>query len=439
MSEMMLWMLSDMLTTLMILYPMRSMECDRFNRKELFLSVVLCVVLRPVLTVFVIQKDVQNIAGLSVGISLVGHVLYVILITLYMYRNQNTGLYCSLTCVLIAEMIRISCEVISQYVHVKLFYDNVPAGTTYLNQLALYTCLFCTALFLISGILKECRKPEDNVFGNVSLMCLANVFLLDVIRNAFEFVDSRTYFTMDGLSYMRITSDQIIKDIGVLALVIMIPVMTVMMIRHMVEVFYSRQKEEGVLAMAQMNRDQLSLIHDLQEYHLHEKHEIAQHLNVIEMFMEKGEYDSARMYIQKTAGIMDEPVAIFSRNPYLNAVICYKVKSNPDIAFHVESMIGEVKGIEPVDLGILLMNLIDCRIDEIRKYDLAKKISIILKHRETTVTMYIHSEVSESFLQKHPLESGIVENTVGKYHGMLEHDLHRKGDTVVMLTVRESV
>ena len=145
------------------------------------------------------------------------------------------------------------------------------------------------------------------------------------------------------------------------------------------------------------------------------------------------------MYIQKTAGIMNEPVMAYSRNPYLNAVICYKVKSNPDILFHVESMIGEVRGIEPVDLGILLMNLIDSRIDEIRTNNLEKKICMILKHRETSVTLYIQSPISDQFRQKHLLESEIVENIVRKYDGMMEHDIREAGDTVVMVAERVNV
>lgn len=207
----------------------------------------------------------------------------------------------------------------------------------------------------------------------------------------------------------------------------------------MIEVFFVRQKEKDVLALSDMNREQLSLIRDLQEYSLHEKHEIAQHLDVIAMFMEKGEYESARMYIQKTAGLMNEPVMTYSRNPYLNAVICYNVKAHPEIEFHVESMIGEVKGIEPVDLGILLMNLIDSRIDEIETHDFEKRISIILKHRETAITMYLHSVVTEQFRQEHALETGIVENIIRKYNGLMEHDISKKGDTVVMLAERVDV
>ena len=85
------------------------------------------------------------------------------------------------------------------------------------------------------------------------------------------------------------------------------------------------------------------------------------------------------------------------------------------------------------------MNLIDSRIDEIRTNNLEKKICMILKHRETSVTLYIQSPISDQFRQKHLLESEIVENIVRKYEGMMEHDIREAGDTVVMVAERVNV
>ena len=439
MMETLMWMISDLIVTVMCLYPMKNMNSSITDKKELLQTIGIGIVIRPVLNMFLVQEDVLGIAGLSTAVSLIGQIFHVVLIVLYMHRNQNTGLYCALTCTLIMKMILISSDAVSQYIHVKLFYDRVPVGRTYPDQLIVYTVLFVGVVILISHVLNECRKPEDSTFGNIALICLINVFVLDVIRNTFVFQDSRRFVTDGNLLYMRVISDQSMRDTAVLMFVIVLPVMTILMLKQMIEVFYVRQKEQDVLMLSEMNREQLSLIRDQQEYNLHEKHEIAQHLDVIAMFMEKGEYESARMYIQKTAGIMNEPVMTYSRNPYLNAVICYKVKSNPDILFHVESMIGEVRGIEPVDLGILLMNLIDSRIDEIRTNNLEKKICMILKHRETSVTLYIQSPISDQFRQKHLLESEIVENIVRKYEGMMEHDIREAGDTVVMVAERVNV
>lgn len=439
MMETLMWMISDLIVTVMCLYPMKNMNSSITDKKELLQTIGIGIVIRPVLNMFLMQEDVLGIAGLSTAVSLIGQIFHVVLIVLYMHRNQNTGLYCALTCTLIMKMILISSDAVSQYIHVKHFYDRVPVGRTYPDQLIVYTVLFVGVVILISPVLNECRKPEDSTFGNIALICLINVLVLDLIRNTFVFQDTRRFVTDGNLLYMRVISDQSMRDTAVLMFVIVLPVMTILMLKQMIEVFYVRQKEQDVLTLSEMNREQLSLIRDQQEYNLHEKHEIAQHLDVIAMFMEKGEYESARMYIQKTAGIMNEPVMAYSRNPYLNAVICYKVKSNPDILFHVESMIGEVRGIEPVDLGILLMNLIDSRIDEIRTNNLEKKICMILKHRETSVTLYIQSPISDQFRQKHLLESEIVENIVRKYEGMMEHDIREAGDTVVMVAERVNV
>lgn len=439
MMETVMWMISDLIVTVMCLYPTKNMNSSRTDRRELLLAIGISIVIRPLLNLFLMQKDVHDIAGMSVAVSLIGQIFHVVLIVLYMYRNQNTGLYCALTCTLIMKMILISCDTVSQYIHVKLFYDRVTVGSICPDQLIIYTVLFTGVVILLSHVLSKCRKPEDSTFGNIALICLINVFVLDMVRNTFVFQNTRRLVTDGNLSYMRVISDQTMRDTAVLLFVIALPLMTVLMVNHMIEVFFVRQKEKDVLALSDMNREQLSLIRDLQEYSLHEKHEIAQHLDVIAMFMEKGEYESARMYIQKTAGIMNEPVMTYSRNPYLNVVICYKVKAHPEIEFHVESMIGEVKGIEPADLGILLMNLIDCRIDEIETHDFEKRISIILKHRETAITMYLHSVVTERFRQEHALETGIVENIVRKYNGMIEHDVSKKGDTVVMLAERVDV
>lgn len=170
MMEAVVWMISDLIVTVMCLYPMKNMNSSRTDRRELLLTIGISIVIRPLLNLFLMREDVHDIAGMSVVVLLIGQIFHVVLIVLYMCRNQNTGLYCALTCTLVMKMILISCDTVSQYIHVKLFYDRVTVGSICPDQLIVYTVLFAGVVILISHVLSECRKPEDSTFGNIALI-----------------------------------------------------------------------------------------------------------------------------------------------------------------------------------------------------------------------------------------------------------------------------
>ena len=143
----------------------------------------------------------------------------------------------------------------------------------------------------------------------------------------------------------------------------------------------------------------------------------------------RGEIEAAKLYIQNTTGSLYNDSAVYCVNPLLN----YKLKSATDIHFTVETSIGEKNQIDAVDLGILLMNMIDWRINEIHKSDFKKEISINITKREQVIAMCIDSQISDRYIADNPLEVSVIENIVNKYKGSIVYGVHSKNDMVVML------
>ena len=201
----------------------------------------------------------------------------------------------------------------------------------------------------------------------------------------------------------------------------------------MAQTFEAKVQGAQIRNTLRLNREQLELIQYSNGTSLHEKHNIAEHLNVIKMFMEKDEIEAAKLYIQKTTGSLYNDSDVYCINPYINAVLKYKLKSATDIHFTVESSIGEKNKIDAVDLGILLMNMIDWRINEIQKHNLKKEISLNITKREQVIVMCIDSEISERYMSDNPLEVSVIENIVNKYKGSIVYGVHNNNDMVVML------
>ena len=80
------------------------------------------------------------------------------------------------------------------------------------------------------------------------------------------------------------------------------------------------------------------------------------------------------------------------------------------------------------------MNLIDCRINIIHRYDLKKDLEINITKREFTIAMAVDSENVKDAEKENPLELSMIENIVEKYNGSIVYGVHDENDMVVMIS-----
>lgn len=358
----------------------------------------------------------------------------------FLYDNEGTGMYLSVQSVILLDLFKLAALTLAQWIRVTYFFDITAVesniGNVYLSihmtEELLYLFIFGIIGIFVRRFLVSLRKMPDHSFGVICVMSLVGLFYEMTVQQSFTFLDYHK-IGLFGHFYKSMPTHNISLFLANLVGFYVTPVIILLLLYQMTQTFEAKVQEAQIRNTLRLNREQLELIQYSNGTSLHEKHNIAEHLNVIRMFMEKGEIEAARLYIQKTTGSLYNDSAVYCINPYINAVLNYKLKLAPDIHFTVESSIGENNKIDAVDLGILLMNMIDWRINEIQKHDLKKEISLNITKREQVIAIGIDSDVSDRYLADNPLEVSVIENIVHKYKGSVVYGVHNKNDMVVML------
>lgn len=358
----------------------------------------------------------------------------------FLYDNEGTGLYLSVQSVILLDLFRLAAQTLAQWIRVTYFFDITAVesniGNVYLSihmtEELLYLFIFGIIGIYVRKFLVSLRKMPDSSLGVICMMSLIALFYEMTVQQSYTFLDYHK-IGLFGHVYKSMPTHNISSFMANLVGFYVTPGIILLLLYQMAQTFEAKIQEAQIRNTLRLNREQLKLIQYSNGTSLHEKHDIAEHLNVIKMFMEKGEIEAVKLYIQKTTGSLYNDSAVYCINPYINAVLNYKLKSAPDIHFTVESSIGENNKIDAVDLGILLMNMIDLRINEIHKHDLKKEISLNITKREQVIVMCIDSEISERHITDNPLEVSVIENIVHKYKGSVVYGVHNNSDMVVML------
>ena len=435
--------MTDLLETALFLLPVheRGRKYTWKNIEELLLTLLACGFMNAVIIYMIARNTYTDKVVFSDFLSTGILITKSVILMMFLYRNEKTGLYLSILSVLLMNLFRIAARSTAQWIRLKYFYD-ITAVESFVSfeyvsihmTEELFTLLILAAMAFVTGkFLPSLRKLKDSSLGKISVLATVAVFYEMVLSQSYSFLDYHRY-GLFGHRYNSLPTHDIAAFLANLVGFYVVPVIILMLMVQLTETYQARLQEEEIRSTLRMNREQLQLIQYTNGFSLHEKHAIVEHLNVIRMFLDKKDPEAARMYIQKTAGIMDENVQIYCINPYINAVLNYKIKAEPDIDFHIVSSIGQVNEIDEVDLGVLLMNLIDCRINIIRRYDLKKDLSVSIKKRERTIMLSVSSESVEGGGKESPLEISVIENMVRKYNGSIVYGVHDPNDMVVMIS-----
>lgn len=433
----------DLLETVLFILPVheRGRKYKWENIEDLLFTLLVCGFMNAVVIYLMARytntEKVVFSNFLSTGILIAKSVILI----RFLYGNEGTGLYLSFLSVILMNLFNIAARGTAQWIRVKYFY-NITAVERFVSFE--YVSIHMTEELLTLGILSvmayavgkfllSLRKLKDSSLGKISVLAMVVMYYEIIVAQSYSFLDYHRYGLFVHRYYSLPTHD-VAPFLANLVGFYVVPVIILMLMYQMTETYQAKLQDEEIRSTLRMNKEQLQLIQYTNSSSLHEKHAIAEHLNVIRMFLDKGDQEAARMYIQKTAGVMDEKVRVYCVNPYINAVLNYKIKAEPDITFHVASSIGEVNQIDAVDLGVLLMNLIDCRINIIHRYDLKKDLEINITKREFTIAMAVDSENVKDAEKENPLELSMIENIVEKYNGSIVYGVHDENDMVVMIS-----
>ena len=284
-------------------------------------------------------------------------------------------------------------------------------------------------LLQIAGAFLLRRILKRNTLSGSSVNML---IVISAVVHLYTRVLAERYGFMSGV---------ITEQITVLSGYIILPGLILLIMVQMRELSDSKEREAAIVKTLELSREQLTALKDKDDSVMRAKHEMAKHLNVLKALLENGQIDSAQLYLQTTGVILGDVLGKqYSKNPYVNAVISYKAIHDSDVTFDVISEIPEAcEVIDPVDLGILIMNLIDQRLAMIRQNNLTPRIELRMTQREQMLCIKIDSETAaepstNDFTEQ--IENSVIEKIITKYDGQVYKGVNSSTDFAVLFKGR---
>lgn len=338
-----------------------------------------------------------------------------VIIYRYLATVEKAGVNLSLLSLFLSVIFLHNARQTSQLIHDTLFSsiagldivlsENISMKV-YLDQYVITLLIMAAVSVCMHRCFRKYRKTDDSDFAKITL-----------------------------LAFMAMVYELMLKGNGILELVGMylVPVLFLLLMDEMFETFAVQHGMEQVRRTLELNREQIELLDLNQTCSLRSKHEILQHLNMIQRFLEHKEYEAAQLYIRETAGIMEsEIMPVYSKNTYVNSVIACRKKSDPETIFDVTCETGEDCGVDSIDLSSVVLNLID---DRIRRKADDRHLKLVISERENTVSVLIDSKVSTPVMSE--MEKTVVENIAREYHGAVYQGVKTETDTAVLLRKKE--
>ena len=396
-----------------------------------------------------LKKDIAAFLMYSTGIVIVGlsgpFIVQISYILEHPWLNTMIDLIrMAFIWLLSMRMVFLVCHTSKQMAILSVFLTEIIRTAAYAAVITLFHPQAHTA-FLHGG---ESFAVAYGIPCGPFLLQIAGVFLLRRFfkRNALSGSSANMLIVISIFVhlYTRVLAEQygfmsgaITEQITVLSGYIILPALILLIMVQMRDLSDSKEHEAAIVKTLELSREQLTALKDKDDSVMRAKHEIAQHLNVLKALLENGQIDSAQLYLQTTGVILEDVTEKqYSKNPYVNAVISYKAIHDPDITFDVISEIPEMcEGIDPVDLGILIMNLIDQRLAIIRRNDLTPRIELHMTQREQMLCIRIDSETAADPFSDDLTEqigNSVTEKIITKYSGQIYKGVNTATDSAIL-------
>ena len=190
--------------------------------------------------------------------------------------------------------------------------------------------------------------------------------------------------------------------------------------------------ERGRLqSYAHVSRNELDLLRHYETKMSETKHSWLHKLVSIQNMINQNHYQSANTYItDEISQINSTDNTIFSNNPYVDSLIRSYLAAHPERQLHFDITLPDTCPIDPADIGLILLCLLDTPLSQASP---SAKAKYAIHQIENQVTIY--SSI-ENFLILDSLSEtdlSMLEDVLSHYKGSLHTNIKTDGDLMIIL------
>lgn len=262
-----------------------------------------------------------------------------------------------------------------------------------------------------------------------------------------------TLFTTVLLMTLNVAYDASLILIGVTILFI-VNIFVFYLYDVLNKLYKEKLEKELLLQQNDAYSKQFELIRDSQENIRRIKHDIKNHVSVVDNLIERKENAAALEYNRKIIDTMEFPGNyISSGNPELDSILNYKINTAQKAGIEVELdvSIPEKISVTPFDFSVILGNLLDNAIEATSKVDKDRKISGYIRFERGIIYIQIVNPyvgklnyVGDKLKTTHKNQSdrglGLtsVNKSIDNYNGMIEfHTTNNQFSVEVLIYVSD--
>ncbi len=165
------------------------------------------------------------------------------------------------------------------------------------------------------------------------------------------------------------------------------------------------------------------------------KHDLKNHFSVMRGHLADGDIEACEKYVAKLdATIEGMGNMIQSGNTVIDYLINSKLSGLDSVEVLISGYVGHYSDIDDVDLACILGNVLDNAIEALHHIQAEKRIELLFLRRKADRIIICKNTIKESVLSNnrglkstkessdmHGIGHQIVENTVKKYHGLIDY------------------
>jgi len=165
------------------------------------------------------------------------------------------------------------------------------------------------------------------------------------------------------------------------------------------------------------------------------KHDLKNHFSVMRGHLADGDIEACEKYVAKLdATVEGMGNMIQSGNTVIDYLINSKLSGLDSVEVLISGYVGHYSDIDDVDLACILGNVLDNAIEALHHIQAEKRIELLFLRRKADRIIICKNTIKESVLSNnrglkstkessdmHGIGHQIVENTVKKYHGLIDY------------------
>ena len=280
-------------------------------------------------------------------------------------------------------------------------------------------------LFLVEGMLAGMMQENSSEHRYAEIPVLAAVYFLQYILG----YPGSAYFT--GILTGTIWKTAVLPAFTAA----LMPLAIVIVHRGRVHTYLLHQQNLVYILSGKTHWKQLE---ETERYHddsLITKHNLVQHLRMIEQYIRAEEYEQAEEYIRRSLDLYRNAGSKmqYCADIYLDAVLRYMAGLHPDYVFSVTCRTGNEKDAVGAEIGIILMNMIDERIRGIDEHHWEKAVVVDIRSKGGLTYLTVDSQWEKDLLYEP--ENTILLQLVSAHNGILKRGCHTATDLSLFVSL----